>query len=218
MRTLGFEVKVHRHDWIREKDNPAKAEEIQRFCDHWYLVVGDEKVVNVLEGELPPTWGLLVFDKGKLVSKVEAPTLKAEPWTKPFMAALMRAATTGVVPRSALAALAEDMYEKRRKSDMEYKERDYERVQKDLQELRQRVQAFEKASGVDIAATYKYGAMANPELLGAAVKFVLERGLGYDRLTGLMNSLDATKKELAAAIEIAKGLPEIKPTAEDAAQ
>ncbi len=54
MELHGFELKLSRGDWKRELDNPAKAESILRFCDRWWIVAGDAKIV--LPGELPPTW------------------------------------------------------------------------------------------------------------------------------------------------------------------
>ena len=34
----GFEIKVHRNDWLRELKNPAKAEEIAGYCHFWWVV------------------------------------------------------------------------------------------------------------------------------------------------------------------------------------
>ena len=84
----GFEVKVSRADWVKELENPAKAESICRFCDRWWLTVGDAEIVWA--GELPPTWGLLVPKGDKLVAKVEAPKLEAMPGDRLFLAALLR--------------------------------------------------------------------------------------------------------------------------------
>lgn len=61
----GFEIKVSRGDWLRELKNPAKADAIATYCDRWWIVAGDDKVVVSPEEELPKTWGLLVAsDKG----------------------------------------------------------------------------------------------------------------------------------------------------------
>lgn len=52
----GFEIKVSKSDWKRELKDPAKAEEIARFCRHWW-VVAPPGIVDV--DELPLSWGLL---------------------------------------------------------------------------------------------------------------------------------------------------------------
>src|SRR4051812_48555098 len=55
---IGFEFKEDRRDWLREKDNPAKADLIAANCDAWVLVIGNEKVAKI--EEIPEPWGLLV--------------------------------------------------------------------------------------------------------------------------------------------------------------
>lgn len=83
----GFEIKVSRGDWLSELKNPAKAEEISKFCDHWWIVAPDGLVQLK---ELPSTWGLLTCKNGKLRQAVRAPKLNAEPLSRQFIAALLR--------------------------------------------------------------------------------------------------------------------------------
>lgn len=55
---VGFELKVHRNDWLRELKNPAKAERFAKFCDEWWLITTD----GVAEmDEIPPAWGWLRY-------------------------------------------------------------------------------------------------------------------------------------------------------------
>ncbi len=98
----GFELKSARADWVREKTDPEKAEEILQFCDRWWLVVGREDLV--LPGELPPTWGLIVPQGKKLVVKTEAPKLEAKPLDRAQLAAILRRAAECVVPRAQILA------------------------------------------------------------------------------------------------------------------
>lgn len=58
LEIIGFEIKASRADWLRELKNPDKAEEIGKFCDRWYVVIGDKDIVK--PGELPACWGLIV--------------------------------------------------------------------------------------------------------------------------------------------------------------
>lgn len=83
----GFEIKVSRADWLRELKNPAKAESVGRFCDHWWIVAPK----GIVEpDELPPTWGLLEARPASITTVVTAPKLPAEPITREFFASLMR--------------------------------------------------------------------------------------------------------------------------------
>lgn len=86
----GFEVKVSRSDWLREKKQPEKSVELQRFCDHWWLVTTEGCVLDV--GEIPVTWGWLEWNGKKLVTKREAPRLEAQPIDRPMLAAILRRA------------------------------------------------------------------------------------------------------------------------------
>lgn len=92
MEITGFELKVSRADWLHELKNPHKATPVKQFCDRWYLVVSDLKVITYAN-ELPTGWGLIYQDKGELHTMIEAPKLASIPLDKPFIAALMRRAT-----------------------------------------------------------------------------------------------------------------------------
>lgn len=84
----GHEIKVSRSDWLRELKDVRKSQPIQRYCDRWWLVVGDPDIVQ--PGELPPTWGLMVVRGGRLVAVKEAPKLEREEWSPTFVAAFFR--------------------------------------------------------------------------------------------------------------------------------
>lgn len=86
----GIEIKVSRQDWLKELGDPAKAESVSKYLDRWWLAVSDASIV--WPGELPPTWGLLVFDDGKLQCKADAPALQPLPLDRTFVAALLRRA------------------------------------------------------------------------------------------------------------------------------
>ena len=70
----GFEVKVSRGDLRRELADAAKADEVARYCDRWWLVVGDPKVLDVDE-PIPATWGIMVPKGDGLRIHREAPLL-----------------------------------------------------------------------------------------------------------------------------------------------
>lgn len=96
LQLVGFELKVSRADWLREIKNPHKATPIKQFCDRWYVVCSDAKVVKYAD-ELPHGWGLIFAEDGKegkhLHTMIEAPKLEPLPLDRAFAAALMRRAT-----------------------------------------------------------------------------------------------------------------------------
>jgi hypothetical protein len=104
LELVGFELKVSRSDWLRELRQPNKADPIKQFCDRWYVVCADAKIVKYVE-ELPKGWGLMFAEDGKLVEFIEAPKLNPLPLDRAFVAALMRRATrvdglTHIIPQS----------------------------------------------------------------------------------------------------------------------
>lgn len=163
----GFEMKVSRSDWQRELADPSKAESIQRFCDRWWVVVSDANIVH--PGELPPTWGLLAPRGSKLVVKVDAPKLEAQPVDRLFLASLLRAAQDASPAKAQIAAAVDA----ERKLQLEIEERRRESVrlhaehERDL--LKKSIEAFERASGVKIDGWHG-------ERIGAAVNLVLRVG------------------------------------------
>lgn len=85
----GHEVKVSRSDWLRELADPSKAQAFSRYCDRWWLVVPDAKIVR---DDLPDGWGLMAFGtNGRLRVIHRAARLDPDPHPPTFRAALMRA-------------------------------------------------------------------------------------------------------------------------------
>lgn len=160
---IGFEIKVARSDWLRELKQPAKAEEIARFCDRWWIAAAPGVV---LDGELPGGWGLQVLEGSKLKTHKEAPLLESCPVSKSFVAAVLRRAVEQVVPEVQMKAEIDAAY--RRGSDAQAKinASSLERERAALADLRDRVRIFENASGVHLG----YGDVKE---IGSAVRQIL---------------------------------------------
>lgn len=175
IEVYGFEIKVSRGDWLREKKNPAKAEEIGQFCDRWYLVVSDPEIAP--PEEVPPAWGILAAKGDRLRVVRVAQQLKAKPMDKFFVAAILRRAAKYVVPQTqiddAIRRQIEREVESRASSDR-YKIGDLERS---LTEMRERIRLFQDASGVDIGHRWDAGA------IGEAVKALRDKATVNDRIT-----------------------------------
>ncbi len=196
----GFEIKVSRSDWLVEKKNPAKAEEIARFCDRWWLVVGDESIVAA--GELPPTWGLLVPRKGGgLFQKVEAPKLDAAPMSREFMASIMRSTADAQKDYVARAEIAVELAEAREAGRLAAMNTGdalaLQQITVRRDQLVTMLDDFEAASGVKIAAW-------NAGEIGEAVRKVLECRVEHelDRLRGISATHKRHAKEIDANLKL----------------
>lgn len=182
----GIEVKNDRYDWVREKANPAKAEEIAKYCDRWWLAVADNDIVK--PGELPPTWGLMAPKGAKLQVIKEAGKLEAKPIDRLFLGALLR--------NSSQVGIAMAVEAERKRLTEEHQQRasyDLKWARKELEELRQTVHTFEQASGIRL---HKWDAGD----VGEAVKMIRNNGIAdmkrqihdlHARLTKLVEEMPA---------------------------
>jgi hypothetical protein len=201
----GFEVKVSRSDWLSELRNPAKSASIQQFCDYWWLVVGDKDIVQ--PGELPDTWGLLTVEgkeKKRLVCRKVAPKLEAQPLDRTFIASMMRRAAETVADYENNRVKSEEYqkgFEEGQKAGVEslaWMRRDAERR---VDELQQRIEAFEEASGVRIDQW-------QAKSIGRAVKIVLKH---YQRPMSFAKTIDRSMKPLEVLL---KAMEQLKTTFE----
>lgn len=188
----GHEIKVSRSDWLRELKDPAKAEAFTEQVDRWWLVVSDASIVQ--EGELPPTWGLMVATSRGLKVTVQAPPLPPTdtPWMpKTFLAALLRASarTQEVTPAEIEAALAAA-----KQQWDEHHAKDIERWRESRDELRTAIHDFETAAGVSLRG---WSSGRSPSQVGAALKIVLNGDADLARFTQRFEGLARQAETLA---------------------
>lgn len=143
----GFEIKVSRNDWLNELKNPAKSSEIQKYCDHWWIVTPDTEII--WDNELPATWGYYVVKNGRLHIKVKAPKLTPEPIDLGFIAAIFRRQA------EILDELKKEAYDSgydQGKLDANNPDMNTELVtcKRDLERLKDSVDLFEEKSGLKI--------------------------------------------------------------------
>lgn len=190
----GFEIKVARGDWIRETKDPAKSEAIAQFCDRWWLVVPDAKIVG--PGELPAGWGLLAPRGESLIVKVDAPKLDSLPPTRAFLASLFRRVAEereGEVKKR-VAAVAEARAVDLAKCKTGAAEWEAKRLREDVARFERMIAEFETASGVRIDP-WRAGE------IGAAVKVALEGEHAIRRTRGRLNTIRLEVQELARHLE-----------------
>lgn len=187
---IGCELKISRSDWLHELKQPCKANSIGQHCNQWYVVVGEADIVQ--EGELPPAWGLIA-PKSKAKNSAlqivkESPFREVKALDLEFVVAVMR----NVCERMVAKDLLKTAFAEAEKRGEEHADWSAKRAIEDLKELREKLEVFEKASGVKITDCWpeKYGN------IGAAVKTVLESRAG--------EALDQVKKLKITALNIAK--------------
>lgn len=163
----GFELKVSRGDWLKELATPTKAESICRYCDHWSVVAGGNDIVR--DGELPSTWGLIAHNGHGLKVVKPAPAFPSPaPINRTFLAAICRRAVEQGVDAAALKAARDAGYTDGAASEKHTASYEARRTESELKELREKLAAFESASGITIDRwTY------DTKSIGAAVKLLV---------------------------------------------
>lgn len=184
LELIGFEVKASRHDWLREKKHPEKADLILGYCDRIFIVATEKDLIK--PEEIPPLWGLIEPHGARLRPKKPAErNPHAAPLDRPFFASLMREAHRFIEREIADAAStkeAESRGRKRAEEEFGAAIEDTNRRRKDLERA---IAAFEAASGVQISVW-------DAGHVGEAVKVALaSRQAGFqDRLLRLREDLD----------------------------
>ncbi len=204
----GFEVKVSRSDVKRELDDPSKADAVGKFCDFWWLVVSDLKIIDGIV--IPDTWGIL-HPKGKILRvHRKAPQRKPIAITRGFSAALIRKVCSSWVPKWEHAEFKASAMEKAKAELQREREWKTNAAEHDLAQLRATVARFEETSGVKITQRWgdSEGTLSTWEIdrIGPAVKAVIaaRETIGHcsfvsDNPTTLVkNELDGVERAIRA--------------------
>ena len=142
----GYEIKISKSDLEHELQDITKWEAVGQFCDKWWLVVGDKAIVDLQR--LPATWGVMYPTKtGKLRILKPASKMKPKPFTKGFLASLMRKAGdhNGMITK-----LQNEYFRGREKGIELGKQNNPSTSSRKDDQLRKNVDEFEKASGISI--------------------------------------------------------------------
>lgn len=205
----GIEVKVWRGDWLKELKNPAKAEAICKFCDRWWLAIGDASIIR--DGELPATWGLLIPRGEEMVIKVQAPKLEPLPVDRNFLAGILRRAAEVIVPKDAIAGQLSDEYQRGEKAGKKRIEERVIHAEECTSKLEKNIADFEQASGLSISSwnSGKIGAAVRVYVDDPSQRLRAELQRSHDRaqeiLSGLAQGL-AEWPEARRRIESAEGV------------
>lgn len=190
----GFEIKISRSDWLSELKKAAKAEEIYQYCDKFWLVVADKSIVQL--EELPKGWGLLVPQVGGLRVVVQAQTNPNKILSMGFVCSLLRSVSKGMVLESTIRHQLSEEYTRGQKS----RQFEVDSAKEDKNRLAEKIEKFEKASGVEIN-----GWKNSPEKVGAALRRVLagenfniqwNLSSAHDSLVSALKEINKTQKDL----------------------
>jgi len=207
----GFEVKVSRSDWLREKKNPQKADDVAAFCDRWWLAVSDPEIVQ--PGELPSAWGLYVVKAGKVVCETPAEKLEAKPPDRLLLGSLLRATADSMVPRLSIqdevnaAAKAADAAAR---SELKYKMADLERRANEADEW---LEELREKTGVCLNRWDHGNQGVALKALTSILRFRKDADGFHDGLFGAVNRVRVLLGELEA---VAKALGEVRLPGEEA--
>ncbi|MBW8036290.1 MAG: hypothetical protein FVQ79_11830 [Planctomycetes bacterium] len=142
----GYEIKVSKSDLEHELQDVTKWEAVGQFCDKWWLVVSDKKIVDL--ERLPAVWGVMYPTKSGAMRILKPATkLSPKPFTRGFMSSLLRKAADHCKVSNKLAAEYTRGRNDGYRAGQESTHSSCDRENKRLQES---IEAFEKASGVKI--------------------------------------------------------------------
>lgn len=193
---VGFEFKEDRRDWLREKNDPAKADVIAADCDCWYVVAGAEKIVKL--DELPAPWGLYVANEDRSRLKCVKPPVPFADRDKStirrrFAAAMLRKVSETTVARVELNRIVDERVKEAVARTTDGRERDG--LQRRVEELEKILATFREHAGVDLED------WRGSENISKAVSAVMQ-GENYLRdLTHARDRLSAAAKEIDGSIK-----------------
>lgn len=190
----GIELKSGRGDWLNELKNPKKAENIFQYCDFFWLLTEDETVAKL--EEIPISWGWLCIKGEKIFTKKEAPILTPKDISRNFLCSMLKRASD----KSKFIRLdaIDEHITKAREMGKDESRRTITQVQSELKELKNLVDEFQGASGIQIT-NHRYH-INDPKKIGEAVKF-LEQG-GAEQLKKQLLSLEDAAKRVMVGIEL----------------
>lgn len=138
----GIEIKCHWNDLTRELENPAKADEIGKFCRYWWVAVPQGLIRP--EILLPEQWGIIEVDD-RLSAKVskKATAVPEAPMDGLFVCAVLRNFADTHIHRN-------DIHIEIQKACDEREERLKAHQSSRLRELESAVATLKEKSGIDL--------------------------------------------------------------------
>jgi len=202
----GVEIKTHRSDWLRELANPAKAEQIARYCDFWWVHASPDVV---RPEELPAGWGLRIYDGRIWTTPVPAARRQPEAMTREFLAALLRRSDQQNEKQA--KQLVDDVLAKERATIEQRIENQVQERSRRSASLASVADEFEKATGLSIAELSKYGTATYAARMTAAL---MKQDL-HNPYSGLEYLVKQLRQTADAAADAMKEIGLDPPSAEE---
>ncbi len=191
----GYEIKSRKSDLENELLNPQKAEEISKYMDNWWLVLGGDWTKEV-KYPIPENWGVLCPDKSgkRLVVIKEAAPLKPAAWDRSFVCAIVRQVDRQLSSESQMKPIIEKACAETRKevlkNEREYILRSAPRCTIEYEKLKEALEEFKRISGVEIHS------WSGPNV-GKAVK-IIQTLIGYEEgSTQVLDTMKAIEKNIS---------------------
>lgn len=177
----GIEIKASRSDWLRELEDPSKAEAFAQYCDRWSVVTA-KGVVDPAVEDIPPTWTVTEL-RGKRLVDIHTPTMEWTPTAmpRPFLVSLLRAGADGVpedeVRKREQAAEQKGWDAGQRAARQQMGDRGTDHYRKELEALRGHLSDFKETTGIDIEGGRIFGQWVSDRATMAKIVGLL-RGVG----------------------------------------
>ena len=197
----GIEIKKDRADWLREKKNPHKADEIASYCDYWWLAVGDKSVAQA--DELPGPWGLLVLHGKELRTLKKAEKLQPKPLDRPFVACILRRAYESIQDKLSNAKHLKDAKARGRAQGADDAKSDLDMSEKKVRLLEGQMKDFEGKSGIELNHW-------NAGNIGEAVKALMNYRHNQNRVYDLNQMADQLAGDADSLRRQAKSLEDFQ--------
>lgn len=172
------EVKASRGDWLRELEQPAKAEAWWPYCSAYWLVSPSTAVTPA--SELPPGWGLMVpGGRGRRFKVIVKPEERTPKLTVPLLVTLLKCTET--TRRNSVDRERRILTEKyHQQVDEIRRQRTAEANPRTAGRL-EILEAIEKALGHEITG-FPWGDELSPEAAGRALAHIADLEGGTDQL------------------------------------
>lgn len=199
----GFELKASRSDWLRELKSVDKADPFLERCDRWWLVTTTQAIAKL--EEIPACWGWMAAGKGGLRIQKPAPLLRPGPLPSKvdrlFMIGILRKFQDGIL--NAPEVVAREI-ERQRGIEARVAELVEARVasaERAGAKLREKVEHFEKETGLRLEAWESRGIMKAAKALHALEVWDSER---YNKVSRIFDEQLSTLEHLCECVRLAR--------------
>lgn len=190
----GYEIKVSRSDLKAELEDPHKADDVGKFCDHWWIAA---PAGLCTPAELPETWGLLELNGNGLRTAKPAPRRAPTDVDRGFAAAMIRRAYD--MQQAHISAAIDRGNAQRQAEAAAGVARETQRIRQEMEKLRDWAANFETAFGQKVTTYFP------PEDFAARIRLAEKIGSQYGplaiierearNLAKLIGELDITDAE-----------------------